>query len=122
MSNRSGFAASRALTRGCLLGLALFGLALGQPGSIITFDVPGAGTGFRQGTTATSINAAGVITLVTTITASCEAPTAFLRFSTPPAPAQGPLPRASTTTAPSQDTTSTRMGWITALSGVHREL
>ena len=62
MSNRSGLATARALTRGCLIGLALCGLALGQHGSIITFDAPGAGTGFRQGTTATSINAAGVIT------------------------------------------------------------
>ena len=58
MSNRSRFG----LTRGCLIGVALCGLALAQPGSIITFDVPGAGTGFRQGTTATSINAAGLIT------------------------------------------------------------
>lgn len=62
MLKRSGFATSPALTRGSVLGMALCGLALAQPGSIITFDVPDAGTGFRQGTTASSINAAGAIT------------------------------------------------------------
>ena len=62
MAIRSGFTTHRTLTRGSVLGLAFCGLALGQQGSIITFDVPGAGTGFRQGTTATGINAAGAIT------------------------------------------------------------
>jgi uncharacterized membrane protein len=44
-----------------LFGLTLSIATLAQPGTIITFNVPGAGTGFQHGTTATSINAAGVI-------------------------------------------------------------
>lgn len=56
MSNRS----ARGLLIRVNLGLLTCGLALAQPG-IVTFDAPGAGTGFRQGTTATGINAAGVI-------------------------------------------------------------
>lgn len=51
-----------AATRMSLLGLTLSIAALAQTGTIITFDAPGAGTGFRQGTTATGINAGGVIT------------------------------------------------------------
>jgi len=98
MSNRSRFG----LTRGCLIGVALCGLALAQPGSIITFDVPGAGTGFRQGTTATSINAAGLITGY-----YVDASNFYHGFVRRPS---------------AQDTTSTLMGWITALSGAHREL
>lgn len=62
MAIRSSFVTLRTVTRGSVLGFALCGLALGQPGSITTFDAPGAGTGFRQGTTATGINSAGVIT------------------------------------------------------------
>ncbi len=62
MAIRSSLTTHRTLTRGGVLSLALCGLALGQPGSITTFDAPGAGTGFRQGTTATGINAAGFIT------------------------------------------------------------
>jgi hypothetical protein len=50
------------VTRMSLLGLALSLAALAQQGTIITFDAPGAGTGFRQGTTVTGINAAGAIT------------------------------------------------------------
>jgi hypothetical protein len=67
MSNRSAMRTCRAIPCGSMLGLALCGVVLGQSGSgptannIITFNVPGAGAGFRQGTTATSINAAGAI-------------------------------------------------------------
>ena len=50
------------VTRISLLGVTLSLTALAQPGKIITFDIPGAGTGYRQGTTATGINSAGVIT------------------------------------------------------------
>ncbi len=52
----------RTLTSGSILVLALCSVVFAYPGNIITFDAPGAGTGFRQGTTATGINAAGAIT------------------------------------------------------------
>ena len=61
MSNWYVAANLSSLTRMSLFGLTLSIAALAQPGTIITFNVPGGGTGFRQGTTATSINAAGVI-------------------------------------------------------------
>lgn len=62
MTTRSDSAGFRCVIRMSLLGLTLSIAALAQPGTIITFDAPGAGTGFRQGTTSTGINAAGFIT------------------------------------------------------------
>src|SRR5579871_5696294 len=61
MSNRHR-SARRLFIGANLLGIVSCGLALAQPGTIVTFDVPGAGSGFRQGTTATGINPAGEIT------------------------------------------------------------
>jgi hypothetical protein len=60
MSNWYVAANLSSLTRIGLFGLTL-SIAAAQPATIITFDVPGAGTSFRQGTTATSINTAGDI-------------------------------------------------------------
>ena len=62
MTTGSDKASFRYVTRMSLLALTLSITALAQQGTIITFDAPGAGTGFRQGTTSTGINAAGVIT------------------------------------------------------------
>jgi hypothetical protein len=62
MLRRSDLVAYHTLISGGILALALCSVALAQPGNIITFDAPGAGSGFRQGTTATGINAAGAIT------------------------------------------------------------
>src|ERR1700735_208979 len=58
-SNKASF---RFVIRMSLLGLTLSIAALAQQRTIIAFDAPGAGTGFRQGTISTGINAAGVIT------------------------------------------------------------
>ncbi len=58
---RSAFVTYRALACGTVSSLTLWGVLLAQPGHIVTFDAPGAGTGFRQGTTPTAMNAAGAI-------------------------------------------------------------
>jgi hypothetical protein len=92
-----------------LFGLTLSIAALAQPGTIITFNVPGGGTGFRQGTTATSINAAGVIAGYYVDASGSDH--GFIRsrdgvFTVFPTPSLELFLTASTTRAPSQGTTS----------------